>query len=137
MRDRRFVFLVVLVVLMMVCIALAVREARAEDFHVTASLSLGLSTVHVSQFIDMNMAASYYGFTLYGGVLTDVIPVEAFAFVPIRSIYTMGFKYQWEWLTLGWYHECTHRGDGSTLIDWYSMRQPTENNLYVTFTFER
>lgn len=117
---------------------LCIKGALAENtFQVTTSLSLGLSTAHDCQFVDLQLGGSLYGFTLYGGAYTDVSQVDTFSFVPLRSIYSVGFKYQYEWFEIGWYHECTHKGDGSSRAQWFNMYRPTENNFYVTFTFKK
>jgi len=109
------------------------------ELEVTSELTMGYSTIFEKPFVDVHLGASAYGFMVYGGTHIDIQQAAPgkLSFGPLRSVYDIGFKFNWQFIELGWYHQCTHRGDYATYEQWYQMRKPNEDDYYVKFSFTR
>ena len=110
------------------------------DLEATGELTTGWSNAHDNPFVGVHLSGRINGFTLYGGSRIDLRMSESQdywqpSFGPMRSVYSIGLKYEWRFLEIGWRHECTHRGDYASYGDWYNMRKPTEDDIYITFRF--
>ena len=114
--------------------------AQPAELEATGELTTGWSNVYDNPFVGVHLSGRINGFTLYGGSRIDLRMSEIQdylqpSFGPMRSVYSMGLKYEWRFLEVGWRHECTHRGDYATYSEWVDMRKPNEDDLYIIFRF--
>ena len=128
------IFAVLIIILLFIA-----QKSYSEELEVTCDLTLGVSQQFDSPYTEIRLSGNLYWFTLYGGIRTDVqhSDSEFLHFGPLRSVYDIGFKFNWECIEIGWYYKCTHRGDYATYEQWYQMRKPTENDYYIKFSFTR
>ena len=131
------IILIIGVIAFMIIIVPRIYPAELEA---TGELTTGWSNVYDNPFVGVHLSGRINGFTLYGGSRIDLRMSETQdylqpSFGPMRSVYSMGLKYEWRFLEVGWRHECTHRGDYTTYSEWVDMRKPNEDDLYVIFRF--
>ena len=138
-RPHQALFILVVFAVLIIILLFVAQKSYPEELEVTAELTVGYSTIFERPYVDQQMTASLHGFTVYGGARTDIQASEhaTLSFGPLRSVYSIGAKFSYKWLEIGWYHQCTHRGDYATYDQWCQMWKPNEDDYYVKFSFTR
>lgn len=136
-NDRMTVVLAILVALALVIMLTG--RAHADGLEIETSATFGINNESECLYTTLHLGVSMWCFTVYGSVRTDVQRLDdTYArFSPMRSIYNTGAKFNYKFIELGWFHQCTHRGDYATDQQWYAMRKPNQTDIYVKLSWKR
>lgn len=116
-------------------VTITANTSLGDSFRGEASIEMGYATCLQKPYVTVSLLGSKYGLTTYGSIKVDVTQANTWrTFGPLRSTYTIGLNYIWRRVELGWYHQCTHRGDYATSEIWQRIRRPNEDNFYIKFT---
>ena len=110
----------------------------AEGLDGSAYVQGGYDTLLVMPYATLGGELWLWRFAIHGSVRTD-FRGGGEPFKPVRNIYDIGTYFEWEWLRIGYYHECTHFevGEPETLEDIKALLplyRPNINEFYIKVT---